>query len=88
MTHEVGKKPPNAYGLYDMHGNVWEWCWDYNREYETGAQTDPMGAVSGFHRVELGGSCIDGGQYLRSACRDDNAPGYRNVSFGFRLVRP
>jgi formylglycine-generating enzyme required for sulfatase activity len=87
-THSVGEKPANAYGLYDMHGNVWEWCWDRYGDYSSGAQTDPTGAVSGSDRVRRGGSWGYGGQYLRSACRDDNAPGYRNVSFGFRLVRP
>ena len=56
-THEVKKKLPNGYGLYDMSGNVYEWCWDwYKNETPAGGQTDPMGVDSGFERVKRGGS--------------------------------
>jgi len=88
MTHEVGKKPPNAWGLYDMHGNVWEWCWDWYGDYTSGAQTDPRGAASGSRRVARGGSWSDNGQYLRSAYRYHSNPYYRNYDIGFRLLRP
>jgi formylglycine-generating enzyme required for sulfatase activity len=89
-THSVGEKPANAWGLYDMHGNVWEWCWDWYGTYTSGTQTDPAGAVSGIYRVGRGGTW-DGRVYdLRSACRIYDSPGStdRDSSAGFRLVRP
>jgi uncharacterized repeat protein (TIGR02543 family) len=90
-THSVGEKPANAYGLYDMHGNVWEWCWDWYGTYESGAQTDPTGpnnSNAGYYRVQRGGSCSSSGQSLRSASRDYNSPDYRTYTLGFRVVRP
>jgi formylglycine-generating enzyme required for sulfatase activity len=88
-SHDVGLKSPNAWGLYDMHGNVWEWCWDWYGTYSSGAQTDPTGAVSGTSRVVRGGSWGSNGLNLRSACRYANFPNYRsNDLVGFRLVRP
>jgi len=86
-THEVGKKSPNAWGLYDMHGNVWERCWDRYGSYASRAQTDPRGAASGSSRVRRGGSWDNYGQYLRSAYRGYGSPDNRGDSFGFRLVR-
>ncbi|MDR2734804.1 MAG: SUMF1/EgtB/PvdO family nonheme iron enzyme [Spirochaetota bacterium] len=86
-THEVGKKTPNAWGLYDMHGNVWEWVWDWYGEY-TGTATDPRGSHTGSSRVDRGGSWNAYAQNLRSALRlDTYYPYVRNFSFGFRVVR-
>jgi formylglycine-generating enzyme required for sulfatase activity len=73
-----------------MHGNVSEWCWDWFDEYESGAQTDPTGAVSspGNTRVKRGGSWVITGPFLRSAYRGFDNNDYRNNTVGFRLVRP
>jgi formylglycine-generating enzyme required for sulfatase activity len=87
-TQEVGRKLANAWGLYDMHGNVWEWCWDWYGNYASGAQTDPVGASSGSYRVNRGGSWQHSGQYARSASRAICRPSGWGVSLGFRLVRP
>ena len=87
-THEVGKKPANTWGLYDMHGSVWEWCWDLYGDYTSGAQTDPRGAVSDSNRVKRGGSWNDYGQILRSANRSSYHPILRYYNLGFRLLRP
>jgi formylglycine-generating enzyme required for sulfatase activity len=87
-THSVGEKPANAYGLYDMHGNVWEWCWNWYGTYANVAQTDPTEAVSGYSRVRRGGSWDSYGRLLRSAYRDYGNPYSRYDDIGFRLVRP
>jgi len=70
-THEVGLKPANAWGLYDMHGNVYEWCWDWYgiSSYTNEAQINPMGASSGASRVERGGGWSYSAVFLRSAFR-------------------
>jgi formylglycine-generating enzyme required for sulfatase activity len=87
-TTAVGSFQPNAWGLYDMHGNVWEWCWDWYGDYPRGAQTNPSGAASGSDRVLRGGSWYSGAQYLRSASRHSFDPSSWYNSLGFRLVRP
>jgi formylglycine-generating enzyme required for sulfatase activity len=87
-THNVGTKQANSLGLYDMSGNVFEWCWDWYGVYSGRAQTNPLGAASGSSRVLRGGSWYSYAQYLRSACRSVNTPSIRHGDIGFRLVRP
>jgi formylglycine-generating enzyme len=86
--HEVGKKPANAWGLHDMHGNVWEWCWDRYGSYPSEAQTNPLGASSGADRVLRGGCWDFSAENLRSAYQYYFNPYDRYSLIGFRLVRP
>ncbi len=85
-THEVGQKRANAWGLYDMHGNVWEWCRDWRGAYHGGSITDPVGPSSGSGRVLRGGSWSLNAGYCRSASRGYYVPSYRDFNFGFRLA--
>ncbi|MDR2941769.1 MAG: formylglycine-generating enzyme family protein [Treponema sp.] len=88
-THEVGKKLPNGLGLYDMSGNVWEWCWDWYAEYPSEAQIDPTGAASGAYRVFRGGNFENSADSARSVSRGGSSdPSHWSGDIGFRLVRP
>ena len=85
---QVGRYKPNTFGLYDMHGNVWEWCEDWEGAYPAGAITDPKGAATANRRVLRGGSCLDLGPEVRSSCRLGSTPTDRTDGvYGFRLAR-
>jgi formylglycine-generating enzyme required for sulfatase activity len=86
LTHPVGTKPPNAWGLHDLHGNVWEWCADRYGPYAPGPQRDPAGPPIGRERVFRGGSWFDFPVSLRSANRHRHAPDGRYTAVGLRLV--
>jgi formylglycine-generating enzyme required for sulfatase activity len=84
-TANVGNYPPNSWGLYDMHGNVAEWCWD---KYQGYGYTPPESHMYGIdHRVLRGGSWFTMTMRMRSAFRDHSNPLHKTQSIGFRIVR-
>lgn len=85
-SHPVGSKLPNAYGLHDMFGGVWEWCADWFGAYEPAAVTDPSGPDTGTARIIRGGSWFNEPEALRSANRHRHQPDSRQTNIGIRLV--
>lgn len=89
-SHEIGLKAPNNFGLYDMSGNVFEWCWDMSMDittvYSSAEVTDPKGATSGDYRISRGGGWASNASDCRSSYRHPRYPSYRNNFIGFRVV--
>ena len=87
QAQRVGQKKPNPWGLYDMHGNVWEWCEDWKGDYPSGSVTDPTGPYGGSERVRRGGCWGNRARACRSANRGGSTPDFRHGSLGLRLAR-
>jgi formylglycine-generating enzyme required for sulfatase activity len=87
MSHPVGQKKPNAWGLHDMEGNVYEWTQDWFFDYEEDPQTDPRGPETGYERVPRGGSWESTPKGIRTSNRNQLEPDGANYNVGFRLVR-
>jgi len=86
-TQPVGRKQPNPWGLFDMLGNVWEWCYDGYKGDLRQAATDPVEAATGARRVGRGGSWYDDANHVRAAQRNNYTPSFRDAYLGFRVVR-
>ena len=88
LTHQVGTKSPNELGIYDMSGNVWEWCsdWYSSSYYSSSPSSNPTGPTSGSYRVLRGGSWLNDAQYCRVSYRNSSYPGNRSYGSGFRLA--
>jgi formylglycine-generating enzyme required for sulfatase activity len=84
-TAPVGSYSANPWGLFDMNGNVWEWCEDWYGDYPSSGSTDPLGPATGSNRVLRGGGWYNYALNCRSARRSYSDVDYRSVSFGFRL---
>jgi formylglycine-generating enzyme required for sulfatase activity len=87
-TSEVGGKTPNAWGIHDMHGNVWELCWDWEEDFSSGTSTNPKGPASGELRIVRGGGFYSAAGWCRSAARGAIPPDLAVAELGFRAVRP
>jgi formylglycine-generating enzyme required for sulfatase activity len=87
-TTPVNKYPPNGYSLYDMSGNVWQWCWDWYGSYGSASQTDPRGPATGSTRIHRGGGMVGSEYDLRTAHRVAGVPTFRVNYVGFRSVLP
>jgi formylglycine-generating enzyme required for sulfatase activity len=84
-TTPVGSFPANTWGLFDTHGNLWEWCQDWLGDYPQNDVVDPQGPHAGQYRVLRGGSWLYIPQFCRSACRGGNQPGFRINFYGLRV---
>lgn len=87
-TTPVNKYPPNGYGLYDMSGNMWQWCWDWYGSYANTSQMDPRGPATGSIRIHRGGGMVGSEYNLRTADRVAGVPTFRDNYVGFRTVLP